>query len=246
MTNGTRRASLGVMSNKLSAVAIIPARGGSKGIPRKNLVPIGGKPLIAWSIEAAKGCSVIERIIVSSDDDEILAVAKEWGAEPLKRPVELATNSTRSEPVLAHALEHVAKTGDLSTWAAYLQPTSPLRTAEHLDRAFASLIERGADGLISVTEGDKKILKAYLADDQGFLHGVHNDDYPNWNRQDLPPVYMPNGAIYIARASQFLETPRFWNDRTIPFVMPVEESIDLDTTEDIAPIESALTSKRLQ
>jgi CMP-N,N'-diacetyllegionaminic acid synthase len=230
----------------MNVIAVIPARGSSKGIPRKNTLNIGGKPLMVWSIEAAQGCPSISRIIVSSDDDEILSVAETYGAEALKRPPEIATDTTRSEPVLMHALEHVKSTGELPTWAAYLQPTSPLRTAQNLDRALALLEEKHADGLISVVEGDKKILKAYLADEQGFLHGVANDDYPNWNRQDLPPVYMPNGAIYFVKSEQFLRTPKFWNEKTIPFVMSAEESIDLDTPEDIERIEVVLSSRVLQ
>src|SRR3989344_8639434 len=97
------------MNNTNTALALIPARGGSKGIPHKNIYTIAGKPLIAWSIEAAKGCPAISRIIVSSDDDEILTVAKKWGAEPLKRSAELAADKSRSEPVVTHALQILEK-----------------------------------------------------------------------------------------------------------------------------------------
>jgi CMP-N-acetylneuraminic acid synthetase len=224
-------------------VALIPARGGSKGIPRKNIMNIAGKPLIAWSIEAAKGCPYISRVIVSSDDDEILAVAKSLGAETLKRPEEFATDKARSEPVVTHALEILQQEGALPEWILYLQPTSPLRTAAHLTAA-AELLEKAgasADGLISVKEGDNKFLKAYRTSEEGYLAGVVNNDYPNWNRQDLPKIYMPNGAIYIMRAKGFLEKPRFWNEKTIPFVMTEAESADLDSMEDVAELEAKLT-----
>jgi len=225
---------------KNAALALIPARGGSKGIPRKNIRDIAGKPLIAWSIEAAKGCPKISKIIVSSDDDEILQIATQLGAEPLKRPAKIATDQSRSEPVVIHALEELKKSGDMPEWLVYLQPTSPLRTSEHLSRAFALLEEKKADGLISVCEGDNKFLKAYLATPQGYLVGVANNDFPNWNRQDLPKIYMPNGAIYIMRSRQFLDCPRFWNEKTVPFVMSVQESADLDSPEDIPAVEAEL------
>ncbi len=231
------------MNNTNTALALIPARGGSKGIPHKNIYTIAGKPLIAWSIEAAKGCPAISRIIVSSDDDEILTVAKEWGAETLKRPAELAADKSRSEPVVTHALQILEKEGTLPKWIVYLQPTSPLRTSEHLNRAFTLLEEQKADGLISVCEGDNKFLKAYLTTPQGYLVGVANNDFPNWNRQDLPKIYMPNGALYIMRSRQFLDHPRFWNEKTIPFVMSAQESADLDSLEDIPAAEAALLAQ---
>ncbi len=227
-----------------NAVAIIPARGGSKGIPGKNIMPVGGKPLLGWSVEAAQGCSNITRVIVSSDAENILEVAKSFGAEALKRPAEIAQDKTRSEPVVVHALEHVAQTGGLPEWMVYLQPTSPLRTAAHLKEAFELLQKNPqADALVSVCEGDRKVLKMYLTDKSGYLHGIHNDDYPNWNRQDLPPVYVPNGAMYILKAKNFLERPRFIGDRTLPFVMSAEDSLDLDTPEDIPPIEAAFARR---
>jgi N-acylneuraminate cytidylyltransferase len=155
------------------------------------------------------------------------------GAETLKRPEEFATDKARSEPVVTHALEILQQEGALPEWILYLQPTSPLRTAAHLTAA-AELLEKAgasADGLISVKEGDNKFLKAYRTSEEGYLAGVVNNDYPNWNRQDLPKIYMPNGAIYIMRAKGFLEKPRFWNEKTIPFVMTEAESADLDSME---------------
>lgn len=226
-----------------NALAIIPARGGSKGIPRKNLLPIDGKPLIAWTIEAAKGCPHISRLVVSSDDEEILVVSRSLGAETLSRPAELAGDKIRSEPVAVHALEMVGKDGILPEWMVYLQPTSPLRTAKHITSAFEVLFASAADGLISVYEADNKFLKAYRTTPEGYLAGAVNNDFPNWNRQDLPKIYLPNGALYIMRTKDFLEQPRFWNEKTIPFVMGEEESIDLDTPEDITVI-TALLKKR--
>ena len=223
-----------------NAIAVIPARGGSKGVARKNLALVAGKPLVAWTIEAAKACPTIERVIVSSDDADILAIAQAYGVEALERPAALSGDTVRSEPVLVHALEQSALQKALPEWAVYLQPTSPLRTAGHIARALELLEESDADCLISVCETDNKVLKSYLKTGEGYLTGIANNDYPNWNRQDLPDVYMPNGAIYIVRTKLFLEQPRFWNERTVPFVMQPEESIDIDTPESIVRAETLL------
>ena len=223
------------------AIALIPARGGSKGIPRKNVKDIAGKPLIAWSIEAAKGCAAISRVVVSSDDDEILAVAKEWGAETLKRPEELATDTAGAKPVLAHAVGEFAKEGPLPRFVVYLQPTSPLRTSKHLTDAFAALAANPeADALISVYEIDNSVLKASLVGEDGFLTYASKPEFANMNRQKLPKLYQPNGAIYIMTAAGLAEHPRFDGEHTLPFVMSEAESADLDTPDDIPAVETAL------
>jgi CMP-N-acetylneuraminic acid synthetase len=230
--------------SKAKALAIIPARGGSKGIPRKNIINIAGKPLIAWTIEAAKGCSAIERVVVSSDDDEILAVAKEWGAETLKRPEELATDTAGAKPVLAHAVGEFAKEGSLPCFVVYLQPTSPLRTSQHLTDAFAALhANPQADALISVYEIDNSVLKASLIGEDGFLTYSSKPEFANMNRQKLPKLYQPNGAIYIMAAKELAENPRFDGEHTLPFIMSGEESADLDRPEDIPPVETILRSR---
>lgn len=225
----------------MNAFALIPARGGSKGIPRKNVRLIAGKPLIAWTIEAAKESGVFERVIVSSDNDEILAVAAEYGAETLKRPVELASDTAGAKPVLTHALMAY---GALPRFVAYLQPTSPLRTAQHLQDAFKLLEEDPhADAVISVSEIDNSYLKASITNPEGYLEYVAKREFANMNRQMLPKLYMPNGAIYIMETEKCLAEPRFDGDRTLPYVMLPEESIDLDTPDDIPSVETALRGR---
>lgn len=229
----------------MNAVAVIPARGGSKGIPRKNIRDVAGKPLLAWSIEAARGCPAIGRVFVSSDDDEILAVAKKFGAEPLKRPAGFATDTAGPKPVLQHALQEIKNTHEvLPHWVIYLQPTSPLRTARHLIQAFEMLEQApDADALMSVYEIDNSYLKASTLDSDGFLVYASKKEFANMNRQILPKLYMPNGAIYIMRAETSLTTPRFDGEHTLPFVMSKEDSVDLDSPEDISPIEKALRAR---
>jgi CMP-N-acetylneuraminic acid synthetase len=229
----------------MSALAIIPARGGSKGIPKKNLLMIGGKPLIAWSIEAAKACPEITHVVVTSDDDEILQVAEQYGAEVLKRPAELATDTAHAAPVLQHALvESKKKYGTLPRWVVYLQPTSPLRTVQHLTEAFNMLNGNPtADALIGVYEADNLYLKTSIANADGFLEYASRPEFANMNRQMLPKLYKPNGAMYIMDAESCIDAPRFDGERTLPFVMSREDSVDVDTLEDIPPIERALGAR---
>jgi len=227
------------------AVAVIPARGGSKGVPRKNLIPIGGRPLLEWTIEAALNCPYVERAVVSSEDDEILALARAHGAEPLKRPPELASDSANVKPVLQHALlEYKKSHSSMPHYVTFLQPTSPLRTSVHLTRAFEALLKNpNADALVSVYEIDNVVLKSSTLTEDGYLQNIAGDKFANMNRQLLPKLYMPNGAIYIMDAGSCVEDPRFDGKRTLPFIMSAEESIDLDTEKDIASIEARLARR---
>ncbi len=229
-----------------TAVALIPARGGSKSIPRKNIMPVGGKPLLVWSIEAAKGCPFISRIIVSSDDDEILSVAKQYGAEAHKRPAELSDDTARSEPVVTHALLHLREEGAPPTFMVYLQPTSPLRTSAHLTLAFEELLQSGADGLISLVPYDKRALKTFFRDENGLLRGAAGNDFPFMNRQALPDVYLSNGAVYIVRSETFLQEPTFFPPKTTSIVMTKEESVDIDSLEDVKRVEEILAIRNIR
>ncbi len=134
------------MKNKLGVVAIIPARGGSKGIPRKNIVPVAGKPLVAWSIEAARRASTVQRVFVSTDNGEIAEIAKQWGAEIIGRPVELSGDTASSESALIHALDVLKNEQDyMPDILAFLQCTSPLTLPEDIDGTIETLIAEQAD-----------------------------------------------------------------------------------------------------
>lgn len=231
----------------MTAIAIIPARGGSKGIPRKNILSIAGKPLIVWTIEAAKGCPYITQVVVTSDDEEILSVARAYGADTIMRPAELASDTASAKPVLAHALSHLKEAqGTLPRFVVYLQPTSPLRTASHLTSAFEKLLaDSSADALISVREIDNTVLKASLTDESGYLIPSSRPEFANMNRQILPKLYKPNGAIYIMKTEGLIENPRFDGEHTLPFVMSEEESTDIDAPSDIPPVEAILQKHTL-
>jgi CMP-N,N'-diacetyllegionaminic acid synthase len=224
----------------LKILAIIPARGGSKGIPNKNIRDLAGKPLIAWTIEAALKSSYINKTVVSSDSDVILEISKKCGAETIKRPVYLADDTARSEPVISHVLEQF-KNKENFDYIILLQPTSPLRTATDIDEAIKMLLKSEATALISVYKPQHHPLKAFKTDADSFLKGLVNDDYPFTPRQELPKTFYPNGAIYLIKTNLFLETGKLFTDKTIAFEMPTDKSLDLDTEADFNSLVNTLT-----
>ncbi len=228
------------MKNRPTFLAVVPARCGSKGLPGKNIMPLHGKPLIAWSIEAALNSKYITDTVVSSDCDEILSVAREYGAYALKRPKELALDSSPSEPLITHAIESLEKEGRSYDFVVLLQPTSPLRDSKDIDNAIESMLNKGGNASISVYEPSHSPFKAFVAKENGFLKGIVDDDKPFMRRQDLPSVYLTNGAIYIINTEIFLKTQRLFTDRTVPYIMPIEKSVDIDSIDDFKVAEKAL------
>ncbi|MDK2090964.1 acylneuraminate cytidylyltransferase family protein [Aliarcobacter butzleri] len=213
-------------------MSIIPARGGSKGLPGKNIIDLAGKPLIAWTIEASLKSKYITKTIVSSDDNNILEISKKFGVETIKRPNELALDTTPTEPVIEHVLKSLENIEQYD-YLILLQPTSPLRDEKDIDSAIKLLIQKKVSALISTKEIDNKILKAFKNNENGYLEGIANNKYPFMRRQDLPKTFMPNGAIYIVSVKDFLKTKRLFTDKTISFEMSEEKSFDIDTKEDL-------------
>jgi len=226
--------------NNLNILSIIPARGGSKGIPRKNIICLGKKPLIAWTIEASLKSKFITKTIVSSDDDEILNISKMYNSDILKRPYSLSTDNAPSEAVIKHVLESLSEQYD---YIILLQPTSPLRDFSHIDRAFKDLLKSNATALISTFETDNKILKSFVQNDDGYIKGISNDKYPFMRRQDLPKTYMSNGAIYIIKVDEFLKNNSLLTTKTISFIMDNISSLDIDTIDDINEVNKYLIKK---
>jgi CMP-N,N'-diacetyllegionaminic acid synthase len=225
----------------LRILAIVPARGGSKGIPRKNLAPVAGKPLIAWTIEAAIAARGVDRLIVSTDDSEIAAVARAHGAEIVMRPAELAADDTPTLPVLRHALDVMGEAPDA---VLTLQPTSPLRRAAHIEAALAAFAaDPDADSLVSTIEVPH-VFHPYSVmkrDRQGYLVPFLDAAQP-YRRQDKEPVVARNGAaIYITRTPRLSEY--VFGGRLIGFPMDAESSLDIDTREDLALAEAILRGR---
>lgn len=227
------------MENARSAnptvAAIIPARGGSKGIPRKNLVPLCGRPLIAYTIRAALESRSVTETFVTSDCAEILAAARQAGAQTIRRPDALATDEASCEAAVLHALDFLRdQRGYAPEVIVLLQPTSPLRQAGDIDEAFAHFRSSGADALISGTEPESHPLKQMLVAADGTLSALTDDPTaPFRSRQFLPRAFKPNGAIYIIRTDSFRRTGLFFGERTVPFYMEREKSIDIDTAADL-------------
>ncbi|MCT7570611.1 acylneuraminate cytidylyltransferase family protein [Aliarcobacter butzleri] len=219
----------------MKIVSIIPARGGSKGLPGKNIIDLAGKPLIAWTIEASLKSKYITKTIVSSDDNNILEISKKFGVETIKRPNELALDTTPTEPVIEHVLKSLENIEQYD-YLILLQPTSPLRDEKDIDSAIKLLIQKKVSALISTKEIDNKILKAFKNNENGYLEGIANNEYPFMRRQDLPKTFMPNGAIYIIDIKEFLKTKTLFTDKTISFEMSEEKSFDIDTKEDLKKI----------
>lgn len=223
--------------NIRKVLAIIPARGGSKGIPRKNIIPLAGKPLIAWTIEAAKKSKYIDKIIVSSDSEEILKVAAKFGAESIKRPAHLATDTAAPEPFIFQVMAYLKeKENYIPEIIVYLQPTSPLRTTEDIDSSIKLMLNKKATAVISVCEIEKKYLKTFVAEKSGHLKGSVNNKFPFMNRQQLPSVYMPNGTVFAITRKEFIKTGQLFSEKTAPYIMTAEKSFDLDTLDDLKKI----------
>ncbi|KAF0220676.1 MAG: N-acylneuraminate [Geobacteraceae bacterium] len=217
-----------MIENK-TILAIIPARGGSKGVPRKNIRIVAGKPLIAWTIEEARKSQYIDRLVVSTDDQEIADIAVQWGGEvPFLRPPELAQDHTPGIAPVLHMLTALSPTYDL---VVLLQPTSPLRTVEDIDGAIASLIQRNAKACVSVVEPDKSPYWMYSLDRSGHLVPLLDGNFAC--RQDIPIVYALNGAIYVAESNWLGNEQTFMTLETTAYIMPKSRSLDIDTETDL-------------
>lgn len=210
-------------------LALITARGGSKGLPRKNVLPVGGKPLIAWTISAAIEAEFVDHVVLSSDDDEIIKTAMKWGCTvPFRRPTELASDTASSMDVVLHALDQLPG----YDFVVLLQPTSPLRTSRDIDAAFLLLQASGAPSCVSVCEAEQSPYWMYRLAEDGKLEDLLPLPTAAKRRQDLPPVYVLNGAIYIANVDWLRSTKSFLGDGSIAYLMPKERSIDIDTADD--------------
>lgn len=226
-------------------ISLITARGGSKSMPRKNILPLAGKPLIAWTIEAARSSRFLSRVLVSTDDPEIAEVAAGWGAEiPFMRPAELAGDTTPHVLVVEHAIRWLEEAeGSRPEYVLMLQPTSPLRTAEDIDGVITFAREREAIAVVSVSPMDRHpyLSKRILAD--GTLAEFVTSDIAYLRRQDLPPAYALNGALYLNRSDSLLRDHTFVPPGALGYVMPPERSLDVDTPWDFHLVEMILQDR---
>jgi CMP-N,N'-diacetyllegionaminic acid synthase len=212
----------------MSTVGLIPARGGSKGIPRKNIKLIAGKPLIVWTIESALRSSMLGGVVVSTDDLEIAEIARRAGAHvPFVRPAELAEDHSPGLGPVLHALDQLPQFDSV----LLLQPTSPLRTTDDIDGCLNFVLQKKTPSVVSVTEADTHPYWTYMLNADQTLTQLL-DFSPVARRQDLPAVYSLNGAMYFVDASWVRKSGRLLSTETLAYVMSKEHSVDLDTPLD--------------
>ena len=219
-------------------LALIPARGGSKGLPGKNIMPVCGRPLLSFSVEAARGSRYVDRIVLSSDDEAIVAAAVACGCDaPFLRPAELATDTAATVDVVLHALDQLPGY-DL---VVLLQPTSPLRTAADIDAAFERLVRNQAPCCVSVSPVEQSPYWMYRLAEHDFLEPLLPAPPGVTRRQELPPVYALNGAVYIADVAWLRNTRSFVATGTVAYVMPLARAIDIDNAADFDTFKKILT-----
>jgi len=224
-------------------IALITARGGSKGLPGKNILPLMDIPLIGWSIKAAIESPLVDACYVSSDDDDILKVSKELGAKIIQRPDALAQDDSSSEDVIAHFIHCMQEKKIEIDELLLLQPTSPVRTSEHIAESIYEFKKQGADCVISVFEPRHSPAKAYKQDADGCLKGLLNDSAPYTARQKLPRAFQPNGAIYLFKVSAFIREKGIPKNKVYPYFMSEADSIDIDDLSDFEMAESMLRKR---
>lgn len=228
-------------------LAVITARGGSKGLPGKNIKPLLGKPLIVWTIEKALESACLDRVIVSTDSDEIAAVAKKNGAEvPFKRPKRLSGDRVGSYDVVIHAIEYLVRKGDIFDYVALLEPTSPLRKRGDIDQAITKLIdnEKGADSLVSfgqVTLEHPAVIKKISS--KGYMVPYVKNPEKATGRQGYSPAYFPYGVIYLTKIASLYKHQSFYQSRTIPYFVERWQCYEVDDIYDLMAIETILRHK---
>ena len=224
-------------------LALIPARGGSKGIPRKNIRQVGNKPLIAWTIEAARESKLVSRTIVSTEDQEIADIAQQYGAEvPCYRPDNLAEDISDTLDAVVYTLDFLEQNeGYIPDYVVLLQPTSPLRKSNDIDAAIRFTIDRHADSVVSICEAKPHPLLSKTLTQNGTLMDYIPGASDYSRRQDFPAVYSLNGALYINSISSLRKDRKFIIPDTYRFIMPEERSLDIDSPFDLFIADLILT-----
>jgi N-acylneuraminate cytidylyltransferase/CMP-N,N'-diacetyllegionaminic acid synthase len=227
-------------------LGMIPARGGSKGLKRKNVKHLLGKPLIAWTIEQALLSKYLDVVVLSTEDEEISSIARSYGADiPFMRPAELASDDTSGVDVALHALDELEKFGHAYDVIVDLQPTSPLRVVDDIDNAVEMLFSKvSAGAIVSVSPAEHHPYLANTLPVDGGMRDFLRKDLRNRNRQNLPEFYRTNGAIFAAFCDYLKETGDFFGDGSYAYIMPIERSVDVDSILDFYLAESILKRRQ--
>lgn len=230
------------MINDLSVIAIIPARGGSKGLPGKNIRPILGKPLIGWSIEQALASRYIDEVVVSTDCPEIIEISRKFGANvPFKRPAKLAGDNSTTIDVLIHCLDWFEENNKSFDILVLLEPTSPIREVSDIDNSLTILISKELGSVVSVskTEGQNPAF-CFKKNDDSKMSPLLESQPTNLRRQDIEPVYFLDGTIYSSFTSSLRNQKSFYHDCTFGFEVPKWKSLEIDDIIDFSMVESVM------
>lgn len=229
-----------------STLAVIPARGGSKRVPRKNVREIGGQPLISYTIQQAENAEEIDRAIISTDDEEIAQIAREHGGEvPFLRPADLATDTASLSGTIKHAIEWMSREEHEHTRVCSLQVTSPLRSARDIDKAIRKLERTEAESCISISKYVTAPQWAVSGDKNGYLQEYFDfgtlwgDEHTR--SQDIPELFHPNGAIFVATIEAWKQNESFYSSRTVGYEMPPERSFDIDEPWELELVRELIT-----
>lgn len=232
------------MYKRKRILAIIPARGGSKGIKEKNIKPLCGKPLLAYSVEVALECDYVDYVLVSTDSEVIAACARQYGAKvPCLRPEELATDEAKTIDVLLYEIARLQEEGQIFDYVLLLQPTQPIRTSRQLTEAIERMIDSDFTSLVSVCPVEEHPILMRTQDKKGKLLPVIAGG-STVRRQEFPEVYKVNGSIYLNRIDEGFNEHTSLNDNEYPYFMSREDSVDIDTIEDFMEAEKIMKKKQ--
>jgi CMP-N-acetylneuraminic acid synthetase len=221
---------------KMRVLGIVTARGGSKGVPRKNIIPLLGKPLLAYTAEAALAAKRLTRTVLSTEDEEIARIGRDWGLEvPFLRPVELARDETPTIPVLQDVVRKLAAAGEHYDAILTLQPTTPLRRPEDIDGAIALLEETGSDAVISFVDvGERHPARMkFLTAEGRVIDPPFAEQFEGQRRQDLPKMYLREGSIYLTRRAVLMEHHSLQGRDCRAWIVPIERACNIDTPFDV-------------
>lgn len=228
-------------------IGVITARGGSKGVPRKNIAKLGGRSLLSYTALAALSAQLLSRVIVSTDDDEIAVEAERCGIEvPFRRPAELARDETPTLPVLQHAVQFLEQTGETIDAICILQPTHPFRSSEDIDGCLELFQTSGADSAMTVTEVPHEFNPhwVYFRSSDGSLRLATGESTPIPRRQELPPAFHREGSVYVTRRDVLMRQNSIYGSRVVGYPVSAENRVNIDTLDDFRRAEEMIACRQ--
>lgn len=237
------------MYKNKTILGLIPARGGSKGLPKKNIKLLSGKPLITWTIEQALASKYLDKIVVSTDDEQIAGISRKYGAEvPFMRPKEMARDNSPTINAILDVLNRLEKSGQKFDFIVLLEPTSPLRETNDIDKCIELLLNnKSAKSIVSIAhlESSHPEFNVIIDKNTGFIKKRNgNTDFKVLRRQDLPDIYFFEGTVYISETENLKITKTFYHESTLAYVVPRWKSLEIDVLQDFICVEALFDARR--